>query len=216
VGGTPLPGKFSTPTRFETCYRPRRDDLRHYYRSLFDDELARRVWEYRLDLVEIEAHPERWRNPTGDRAVRAVMLEAAEAELAFRRRHVDRSLSQVPAVRDDLIPLIKERLPLAPFIERHAAARFVSVGRELRDHCVFRDHDDRTPSFYVNPDKQLWRCYGCGRGGDVVSFAQDWLGLDFGPAVDFLAREAGIERPARPAVAAAPVRRLRVREVGRA
>lgn len=46
------------------------------------------------------------------------------------------------------------------------------AGRELVTRCVLPDHEDRTPSLFVNPEKNLWLCRGCGRGGDVVELAR--------------------------------------------
>lgn len=54
-------------------------------------------------------------------------------------------------------------------------------------------HDERTPSFTVSPSKQLFKCFGCDAGGDVLSLTQLKEGLDFPAALEFLARRAGIE-----------------------
>ena len=54
-------------------------------------------------------------------------------------------------------------------------------------------HDERTPSFTVSPSKQLFKCFGCDAGGDVLSLVQLKEGLDFPAALEFLARRAGIE-----------------------
>ena len=62
---------------------------------------------------------------------------------------------------------------------------------------MFPDHHDDSPSFFVNPAKQLWLCRGaCGHGGDVVSFVMMYLDLDFGAALELLAADAGIGGPA--------------------
>ena len=54
-------------------------------------------------------------------------------------------------------------------------------------------HDERTPSFTVSPSKQLFKCFGCDAGGDVLSLVQLKEGLDFPGALEFLAHRAGIE-----------------------
>ena len=54
-------------------------------------------------------------------------------------------------------------------------------------------HDERTPSFTVSPGKQLFKCFGCDAGGDVLRLVQLKEGLDFPAALEFLARRAGIE-----------------------
>ena len=58
----------------------------------------------------------------------------------------------------------------------------------------------------VNSELRLWHCHGCLKGGDCFSFVMEWLGVAFPTAVDMLAREAGVERPARPAFR--PARRV--------
>jgi DNA primase len=46
------------------------------------------------------------------------------------------------------------------------------VGKERVGRCPLPDHEDKTPSFTVNPEKDLWWCHGCLRGGDVITLAQ--------------------------------------------
>ena len=62
--------------------------------------------------------------------------------------------------------------------------------------CPF--HEDRTPSFRVNPDSGLWFCHGCGLGGDVLSFVEKAEGLDFRGAFAKLAAIAGIPVESQP------------------
>ena len=50
--------------------------------------------------------------------------------------------------------------------------RWCKVGAEWVRRCVLPDHEDRTPSFTVNPEKNLWWCHGCLRGGDAITLAQ--------------------------------------------
>lgn len=54
-------------------------------------------------------------------------------------------------------------------------------------------HDERTPSFTITPSKQLFKCFGCDAGGDVITLVQAKEGLDFPGALQFLARRAGVE-----------------------
>jgi hypothetical protein len=74
------------------------------------------------------------------------------------------------------------------------------VGAEWVRRCVLPDHKDRTPSFCVNPEKDLWHCHGCARGGDVVTLAQFAWDID---RADVAAAEVlltfGHEIPPRPA-----------------
>jgi len=59
--------------------------------------------------------------------------------------------------------------------------------------CPF--HSEKTPSFSVSPDKQIYHCFGCGKGGSVINFVMEIENLSFPDAVEFLARRAGMEVP---------------------
>jgi DNA primase len=63
--------------------------------------------------------------------------------------------------------------------------------RRLQGLCPF--HDERTPSFGIDPVEKLYHCFGCGVGGDVFSFVMETEGLDFAGALEWLADRAGIE-----------------------
>jgi DNA primase len=63
--------------------------------------------------------------------------------------------------------------------------------RRMTGLCPF--HDERTPSFGIDPVEKLYHCFGCGAGGDVFSFAMETEGLDFGSALEWLAERAGVE-----------------------
>ncbi|NIM04909.1 MAG: DNA primase [Armatimonadetes bacterium] len=65
------------------------------------------------------------------------------------------------------------------------------VGRRLRGVCPF--HSEKSPSFYVDPDKGLWHCFGCKAGGDVFRFVELSMGLSFPEAAQWLARRLGGE-----------------------
>lgn len=66
-------------------------------------------------------------------------------------------------------------------------------GRNLFGLCPF--HSEKTPSFSVSPDKQIYYCFGCGKGGSVINFIMEAENLSFPDAVHFLARRAGIQVP---------------------
>ncbi len=63
-------------------------------------------------------------------------------------------------------------------------------GRRFRGLCPF--HDEKTPSFYVDPERQFWHCFGCGAGGDVFSFVMQQENLEFFDALRRLADRAGV------------------------
>lgn len=119
----------------------------------------------------------------------------AEADALLARRRVPATPT---GVRTDL-DLIRSRVDLVGYLARRAPVDFRrQPGGELRSRCPFPDHDDRSPSFDVNPDKQVWHCRGCGRGGDLFAFVMQWDGVDFREAVGRLRWDAGIVDPAPP------------------
>src|SRR5207302_576267 len=69
--------------------------------------------------------------------------------------------------------VVEERTPL-----RKAGAR-------LTGRCPF--HEERTPSFSVNPVEKLFYCFGCGKGGDMIAFVEETQGLDFAGSIEWLA-----------------------------
>ena len=66
-------------------------------------------------------------------------------------------------------------------------------GSNLFGLCPF--HSEKTPSFSVSPDKQIYHCFGCGKGGGVISFIMEIENLSFPEAVAFLARRANMPLP---------------------
>ena len=66
-------------------------------------------------------------------------------------------------------------------------------GANLFGLCPF--HSEKTPSFSVSPDKQIYHCFGCGKGGSAINFIMEIENLSFPDAVEFLARRSGMEVP---------------------
>src|ERR687897_2863442 len=85
-------------------------------------------------------------------------------------------------VRDavDFVELVGARTELKP-----------AGPRRMTGLCPF--HDERTPSFGIDPVEKLYHCFGCGAGGDVFKFAMETEGLDFAAALEALAERAGVE-----------------------
>lgn len=92
-------------------------------------------------------------------------------------------------IRKEDIALVREAARIEEIVGEHVALRPAGVG-SLKGLCPF--HDERTPSFHVRPHLGMWHCFGCGEGGDVISFVQKIDHLPFSEAVEFLAQRASI------------------------
>lgn len=90
----------------------------------------------------------------------------------------------------DAVDEIKSKVDLVEYIGR--TSKLQKSGRNFRGLCPF--HTEKTPSFYVFPDRASWRCFGsCGEGGDLFSFVQKRDNIDFRGALRILAADAGIQ-----------------------
>ncbi len=93
-----------------------------------------------------------------------------------------------PQWKDEL----RARITLSSLVQR--SVKLTRAGREWKGCCPF--HDEKTPSFYVNDQKQFYHCFGCGAHGDAISWMVDQQGLQFMDAIKELAGMAGMEVPA--------------------
>ncbi len=84
---------------------------------------------------------------------------------------------------------IKDRLDIVQIIGEYV--RLKKAGINYKANCPF--HNEKSPSFMVQPEKQFWHCFGCGKGGDVFSFIQEMEGIDFAEALKLLATRAGVK-----------------------
>ncbi len=83
---------------------------------------------------------------------------------------------------------IKAKLDIVEVIREYIQVK--ATGANFQALCPF--HREKTPSFVISPDKQIWHCFGCGKGGDVLSFVQEIEGLSFPDTLRLLAPKAGV------------------------
>lgn len=83
---------------------------------------------------------------------------------------------------------IKERLSIEEIISSYI--KLDKVGSNLKAKCPF--HNEKTPSFFVSPERNSYYCFGCGAKGDIFTFVEEFEGLDFKGALKVLAERAGV------------------------
>ncbi len=89
----------------------------------------------------------------------------------------------------DTIEEIKKRIDIVEYIG--AVTQLKRAGRNFKGNCPF--HNEKTPSFVVSPDRQIWRCFGaCQQGGDVIAFLMKLENITFFEALKELAHQAGV------------------------
>lgn len=95
----------------------------------------------------------------------------------------------MPVIAEHKIQEVLERVDLVGLISRYVELK--KSGREWKGLCPF--HQEKTPSFYVVPEKRFFFCHGCRASGDAVSFIQRYLGKSFLESVKDLGREVGVD-----------------------
>ncbi len=113
------------------------------------------------------------------------------------------------AAVEGIVEQIKERLDIESVVGSQVSLK--KSGRSLRGLCPF--HLEKTPSFYVFPDKGNYHCFGCGANGDIFTFVMRTQNLSFGDALRQLAARAGVALPERRAETAEDRALERLREV---
>ena len=84
---------------------------------------------------------------------------------------------------------IKERLNIVDLLGTYI--KLEKAGKNMKARCPF--HNEKTPSFFVSPERDSYYCFGCGAKGDIFTFVQEFEGLDFFGALKLLAERTGVE-----------------------
>jgi len=95
------------------------------------------------------------------------------------------------AIPDNILEKVQEKTDIVELIAGYVPLK--KMGRNYKTNCPF--HHEKTPSFVVSPDKQIYHCFGCGAGGNVFSFVMKYENLQFPEAVEMLAKKAGVVLP---------------------
>ena len=93
-------------------------------------------------------------------------------------------------IRDESIAEVREKARIDDVVGQYVTLRNAGGGSQ-KGLCPF--HDEKTPSFNVSPTRQTWHCFGCGLGGDVISFLQQIDGLSFVESVERLADKYAVD-----------------------
>ena len=107
------------------------------------------------------------------------------------------------AFTPDFIDDVRSRLSLSSIIGKRV--KLIKKGRRYSGLCPF--HNEKTPSFSVNDDEGYYHCFGCGAGGDAITYLRETEGLDFTEAVKQLAEMAGVPIPEQRAIDPARVQK---------
>jgi DNA primase len=95
----------------------------------------------------------------------------------------------VARIKDESVERVKATMEILPLVED--VVRLRKAGSTYKGLCPF--HQERTPSFTVSPARGTFKCFGCGEGGDAITFVEKTENIDFVGAIELLARRFGVE-----------------------
>ena len=89
----------------------------------------------------------------------------------------------------DDVAKVREKIDLVSFISEFITLK--KAGRNFKALCPF--HNEKSPSFMISPERQIWHCFGCGKGGDGLKFLMEYENMEFPESLRTLAKKAGVE-----------------------
>jgi len=95
----------------------------------------------------------------------------------------------VARIKDESVERVKATMEILPVVED--VVRLRKAGSTYKGLCPF--HQERTPSFTVSPGRGTFKCFGCGEGGDAITFVKNTENVDFVGAIELLARRFGVD-----------------------
>jgi DNA primase len=95
----------------------------------------------------------------------------------------------VARIKDESVERVKATMEILPLVED--VVRLRKAGSTYKGLCPF--HQERTPSFTVSPGRGTFKCFGCGEGGDAITFVEKTENIDFVGAIELLAQRFGVE-----------------------
>ena len=84
---------------------------------------------------------------------------------------------------------VREKIDIVSFISEYLPLK--KAGRNFKTNCPF--HNEKSASFIVSPERQIWHCFGCQKGGDVFTFLMDYENMEFAESLRILAKKVGVE-----------------------
>jgi len=96
----------------------------------------------------------------------------------------------------DFIERVRQAHNIVDLITNYSVLK--RTGSQYMGLCPFPSHREKTPSFSVSEDRQIYHCFGCGKGGNIFIFLQEYQGMSFPETVEHLAQKAGISIPQNP------------------
>jgi DNA primase len=88
----------------------------------------------------------------------------------------------------DQVSEIREKIDIVTFIADFLPLK--KAGRNFKTNCPF--HNEKTPSLIISPERQIWHCFGCGKGGDIYTLLMEYENMEFPEALRSLAKRAGV------------------------